>query len=222
MFTLNLWWHLCPQWGGTLRCQTKDTSWFCSRIQHLPGKTPVNRLDTEAAEAKPEVRSGLSGLHFFLTAPPGEEREASKDCGQASAQEQEALLTCYDFCKTDFSKDTALGGWATWYKHRCVNMHFFLIFIIQMHTCFVVDTTCTKTMKQHCRYFFFLFDVELLVSWGLRHDWRCFYSGYPLILNKYVLFKFKFWDTRWRSSTAPSKSYPAISVWTPRSRQLRP
>lgn len=46
----------------------------------------MNRLDTEAAEAKPGVRSGLSGLDFFLTMPPGEEREASKDCGQASAE----------------------------------------------------------------------------------------------------------------------------------------
>lgn len=46
----------------------------------------MNRLDTEAAEAKPGVRSGLSGLDFFLTMPPGEEREASKGCGQASAE----------------------------------------------------------------------------------------------------------------------------------------
>lgn len=55
----------------------------------------MNRLDTEAAEAKPEVRSGLSGLHFFLTVPPGEEREASKDCGQASSEARSRRHFCH-------------------------------------------------------------------------------------------------------------------------------
>lgn len=58
----------------------------CIRIQHVPGETPMNRLDTEAAEAKPAVRSGLSGQHFFLTVPPGEEREAVKWSEQRLAE----------------------------------------------------------------------------------------------------------------------------------------